>query len=49
MFCRSGEVNLMLGRCPDVVRASEPGDHSHVASLPVGDLDAFHDGRRGRS
>ena len=41
-FCRSGQVDFMLGRCPDVVPASELGDHSYVAYLRVDDVDAFH-------
>ena len=41
-FCRSGSVDFMLGRCPDVVPASELGDHSYVAYLRVDDVDAFH-------
>lgn len=40
-FCRSGMVEFMLGRCPDVVPASELGDHSYVAR--VDDVNAFHD------
>ena len=42
-FCRSGSIDFMLGRCPDVVPASELGDHSYVAYLRVDDLDAFHE------
>ena len=42
-FCRSGAIDFMLGRCPEVVPASEPGDHSYVAHLRVDDVDAFHD------
>lgn len=43
MFCRSGEIDFMLGRCPDVVPASALGDHSYVAYLRVDDVEAFHD------
>lgn len=32
----------MLGRCPDVVPASELGDHSYVAYLTVDDVDGFY-------
>jgi predicted enzyme related to lactoylglutathione lyase len=42
-FCRSGGIDFMLGRCPDVVAASEIGDHSYVAYLRVDDVKAFHD------
>jgi uncharacterized glyoxalase superfamily protein PhnB len=41
-FCRAGDVIFMLGRCPDVVPASELGDHSYVAYLNVDDVDAFY-------
>ena len=43
MFCRSGEIDFMLGRCPDVLPASALGDHSYVAYLRVDDVEAFHD------
>jgi uncharacterized glyoxalase superfamily protein PhnB len=42
-FCRSGAVDFMLGRCPEVVPASEIGDHNYVAYLRVDDVDAFRD------
>jgi hypothetical protein len=42
-FCRSGAIDIMLGRCPEAVPASELGDHSYVAYLRVDDVDAFHD------
>ena len=42
IFCRSGEIDIMLGRCPDDMPASELGSHSYVAYLRVDDLDAFH-------
>jgi predicted enzyme related to lactoylglutathione lyase len=42
-FCRSGAIDFMLGRSPDVMPASELGDHSYVAYLDVGDVKAFHD------
>ena len=32
----------MLGRCPDVVPASELGDHSYVAYLDVEAVDEFY-------
>ena len=41
-FCRAGTVTFMLGRCPDVVPASELGDHSYVAYLTVEDVDDYH-------
>jgi catechol 2,3-dioxygenase-like lactoylglutathione lyase family enzyme len=41
-FCRSGAIEIMLGRCPEVVPASELGDHSYVAYLRVDDVEAFH-------
>lgn len=43
LFCRSGEIDFMLGRCPNVVPASALGDHSYVAYLRVDDVEAFHD------
>src|SRR5688500_8736816 len=42
VFCRTGEIDIMLGRCPDDVPASELGSHSYVAYLEVDDVDAFH-------
>lgn len=42
VFCRSGEIDIMLGRCPDDVPAAELGSHSYVAYLRVDDVDAFH-------
>jgi uncharacterized glyoxalase superfamily protein PhnB len=41
-FCRAGAIEFMLGRCPEVVTASEIGDHSYLAYLRVDDVDAFH-------
>lgn len=41
-FCRTGDITFMLGRCPNVLAASEIGDHSYVAYLHVDDVDAFH-------
>jgi catechol 2,3-dioxygenase-like lactoylglutathione lyase family enzyme len=41
-FCRSGDVTIMLGRCPDEVPAGEIGLHAYVAYLHVDDVDAFH-------
>jgi catechol 2,3-dioxygenase-like lactoylglutathione lyase family enzyme len=41
-FCRTGGVTFMLGRCPEVVPASELGDHSYVAYLVVDGVDEFH-------
>jgi uncharacterized glyoxalase superfamily protein PhnB len=35
-------VTFMLGRCPDVVPASELGDHSYVAYLTVENVDDYH-------
>jgi len=32
----------MLGRCPDVVPASELGDHSYLAYLTVQGVDDYH-------
>ena len=43
VFCRSGELHFMLGLCPDVVPASEIGDHSYVAYIEVDDVDAVHE------
>ena len=42
VFCRSGDVDLMLGRCPDAAPASAIGDHSYVACIEVDDVDAVH-------
>ena len=36
-FCRCGDIDFMLGRCPDAMPASELGDHSYVAYLRVDD------------
>lgn len=41
-FCSAGTVTFMLGRCPDVVPASELGDHSYVACLTVENVDDYH-------
>ena len=41
-FCRAGTVTFMLGRCPDVVPASDLGDHSYVAYLTVENVDDYH-------
>jgi uncharacterized glyoxalase superfamily protein PhnB len=41
-FCRSGAIDIMLGRCPEAMPASELGDHSYVAYLRVDDVAAFH-------
>jgi predicted enzyme related to lactoylglutathione lyase len=43
VFCTSGAVTFMLGRCPDAVPATELGDHSYVAYLTVDEVDAFYD------
>ena len=32
----------MLGRCPDVVPASAPGDHNYVAYLTVENVDDYY-------
>src|SRR4051812_16821858 len=42
-FCRVGPVVFRLGTCPDVVPATEIGDHKYVAYLQVDDVDVFHD------
>jgi uncharacterized glyoxalase superfamily protein PhnB len=41
-FCRAGDVQFMLGRCPDAPAASEIGDHSYVAYVEVDDVDAVY-------
>jgi uncharacterized glyoxalase superfamily protein PhnB len=43
VFCRSGAVMFMLGRCPEVVPASELGDHSYLAYLLVDSVDDFYE------
>ena len=43
VFCRSGQIDIMLGRCPDDLPASALGSNSYVAYLRVDDVDAFHD------
>ena len=43
VFCKSGGVTFMLGRCPDALPATELGDHSYVAYLTVDEVDAFYD------
>jgi len=35
-----GQVNLMIGHCPDALRPAETGDHSYFAYLHVDDVDA---------
>lgn len=42
IFCRSGSIEFMLGRCDDAPPASTIGDHSYIAYLRVDDVDAFH-------
>jgi predicted enzyme related to lactoylglutathione lyase len=42
VFCRSGDVQFMLGRCPDALEASAIGDHNYLAYLEVDDVDAVH-------
>lgn len=42
VFCRSGSIQFMLGRCPDTPPASEIGDHSYVAYLEVDDVHAYY-------
>ena len=42
VFCRSGSIQFMLGRCPDTPPASEIGDHSYVAYLEVDDIQAYY-------
>ncbi len=42
IFCQSGSVQFMLGRCPDAPPASEIGDHSYVAYIEVDDVTAFY-------
>jgi uncharacterized glyoxalase superfamily protein PhnB len=42
VFCRSGELQFMLGHCPDALPASAIGDHSYLAYIEVDDVDAVH-------
>lgn len=42
VFCKTGAVTFMLGRCPEAVPAGELGDHSYVAYLSVTGVDALH-------
>jgi uncharacterized glyoxalase superfamily protein PhnB len=42
VFCRSGDVMFMLGRCPDAPPASTIGDHNYVAYIEVPDVDAVY-------
>ena len=42
VFCTTGAVTFMLGRCPDAAPASSLGDHSYVAYLTVDSVDGFH-------
>jgi len=35
-------VQMMLGRCPETLPASELGDHSYFAFLATDDVDALH-------
>ena len=39
----SGTVSIMLGHCPDALRAAATGDHSYFAYLHVDDAQALHD------
>ena len=41
-FAVPASCTFMLGLCPDVVPASEIGDHSYVAYIEVDDVDAVH-------
>lgn len=43
VFCASGSVTFMLGRCPDAIPARDIGDHSYVAYLRTDDVDAAHE------
>ena len=42
VFCTSGAVTLMLGRCPQALPASSLGDHSYVAYLHVDSVDSYY-------
>jgi uncharacterized glyoxalase superfamily protein PhnB len=42
VFCRAGDVQFMLGRCPDVLPATDIGDHSYLAYIEVDDVDACY-------
>ena len=42
VFCRSGSIQFMLGRCPATPPASQIGDHSYVAYLEVDDVEAYY-------
>lgn len=42
IFCTAGAVTFRLGRCPEVVPASELGDHSYIAYLHVDRVDEYH-------
>ncbi|MFI5048093.1 MAG: VOC family protein [Acidimicrobiia bacterium] len=43
VFCVAGDVRFMLGSCPDVIPATDIGDHSYLAYLDVDDVDALHE------
>jgi uncharacterized glyoxalase superfamily protein PhnB len=42
VFCRTGAVTFMLGKCPDALPVSEIGDHSYVAYVGVEGVDEIH-------
>jgi predicted enzyme related to lactoylglutathione lyase len=42
VFCRAGDVQFMLGRCPDALPAADIGDHNYVAYIDVEDVDAVY-------
>lgn len=44
IFLSRGEVHLMLGECPDEVKASETGNHSWFLHVMVEGVDELHDG-----
>ena len=41
VFCRSGSIQFMLGRCPDTPSAFEIGDHNYVAYLEVDEIQGY--------
>lgn len=41
-FLARDAFRLMLGECPDIVPASQAGDHSYFAYVTVEDIDRFY-------
>ena len=42
IFVKRDNCMIMLGECPDALRASELGDHSYFGYLLVDDIDGYY-------